>query len=122
MTADAAAGSDPLMSAIIRDGQVHVTCGTCGTELVLDADQAARNGTWIGAATDHGWTIRDGGRGESSCPHCYDNTPVERAEVTEAPEPIEDPLDGQEWMSAWRQGYDAGWIHGCRVGAKGGHQ
>lgn len=57
-------------------------------------------------------TIRDGGRGESSCPDCYDNTPVERHEVTEASEPVPDLLGGEEWMSAWRQGYDAGWLHG----------
>ena len=71
------------MAAVIRDGQIHVTCDDCSTELILDPLQSARGGTWIEVAQDHGWTISRGG--DATCPDCWDDTPAEQWEVTTPP-------------------------------------
>ena len=71
------------MAAIIRAGQIHVTCDDCSTKLILDPLQSARGGTWIEAAQDHGWTISRGG--DATCPDCWDDTPAERWQVTTPP-------------------------------------
>ena len=71
------------MAAIIRDGQIHVTCDDCSTKLILDPLQSARGGTWIEVAQDLGWTISRGG--DATCPDCWDDTPAERWQVTTPP-------------------------------------
>lgn len=61
------------MAAIIRDGQIHVTCDDCSTKLILDADLG-----WIDAAQGHGWAISRGG--DATCRDCWDDTPTEQGE------------------------------------------
>ncbi len=75
------------MAAIIRDGQVHVTCDDCGTELVVNTVKLHKYSfSWVTDDEIRGWTTHDwSGRDGVTCPDCWDDTPAERWEVTTPP-------------------------------------
>ena len=68
------------MGATIRDGRGHITCSTCGAELVLDGDQVAHVDVWSGAIVDEGWTLHYDGQPVVTCRDCWDDTPTEQGE------------------------------------------
>ena len=72
------------MAAILRGGQIHVTCDDCGTKLILDPLRSAHYWAWIEFAQDHGWTITGEGR-NVTCRDCWDDTPAEQWQVTTPP-------------------------------------
>ena len=75
------------MAAIIRAGQIHVTCDDCGTELVVTAVKLHKYSySWVTAAEIRGWTIHGwGGQNGDACPDCWDDTPAEQWQVTTPP-------------------------------------